>query len=438
MNKWTLALSILLLVALAYAAKPVYEFYAHRHTLPMLGKHYLVIPEKAPQQSQLHAVAYAQVSEVALAKLEQHRQSINSPGISAAVAIDGTLIWAGASGWADLQEDQAMNTTSQFRIGSTSKALNSALLARMVDAGSITLDTPLSAYDLAALNSSWADITPRQLASHMAGIPHYGDNTDWGGLYRTATLNTHYDDVADSLAVFDDSDTLFAPGDRFEYSSLGTVLLSAVMQEASGVRYQRAMQEQVLNPLHMTHTMPEPAIGQRSVQSPDLATFYWHPEAGQDTVAPWREVDLSHRLAGGGFISTSSDLVKLGIGFNTANFISRPTREAFWTPQRLNSGEANEQGYAIGWRAHESDFGEGIGTLFYANHGGVSRGAQSWLMVIPKYDMAVAININANTEEFWTFGEVSFELVKIFLRQRQNIVETGRQAEASQVDRPAT
>ena len=42
-------------------------------------------------------------------------------------------------------------------------------------------------------------------------------------------------------------------------------------------------------------------------------------------------------------------------------------------------------------------------------------------MVIPDFDMAVAVNINARTEEFWAFGEVSFELVRTFLRHRHRL-----------------
>jgi len=51
----------------------------------------------------------------------------------------------------------------------------------------------------------------------------------------------------------------------------------------------------------------------------------------------------------------------------------------------------------------------------HANHGGVSRGSQSWMMVIPELKMSVAVMINANTEAFWEFGSVSYDLVEAFL-----------------------
>jgi CubicO group peptidase (beta-lactamase class C family) len=388
----------------------------------MLGKDYVEIPDDAPQVQHLSVKSYSGAAETALGMLATHRSNINSPGISAAVAIDGQLVWAGASGWADIAQDKSMSTRSLFRLGSTSKALNASLLARMVDAGSIDLDTPISDYQIGKLNPAWQDITPRHLASHTAGIPHYNQNDDWRGMVRIISLDIHYENVADSVSLFDSSETLFAPGENFEYSSLGTVLLSAVMQEAANKPYQQLMQTQVLNPLDLQYTLPEPAVELRETQTPDLVTFYWHPDYDERRVAEWREVDLSHRLAGGGFISTSSDLVRLGIGFNSSEFISPRTREQFWTPQALNNGEVNEQNYALGWRVRESDFGKDIGTLFHANHGGVSRGAQSWLMVIPQYNMAVAVNINAKTDDFWEFAKVSYDLVKLFLQYRNKLI----------------
>ena len=406
---------VVLLLASCGTLSPIYDFYAHKHVVPIIGAKYTHIPDNAPHESETFDNHYGSITPQVIDLLEVHRQTINSPGISAAVAINGKLIWAGASGWANIENNEMMTPKSQFRIGSTSKALNSVLLARLVDDNKIALDTPLSAFEISQLNASWRGITPRQLASHTAGIPHYKDNGDLLGLYQTMALQTRYTDVAQSVDVFDGSDTLFAPGEHFSYSSLGTVLLSAVMQEAAQQSYQQAMIEKVLTPLHLTSTLPEPRVAEYAMQSPDIATFYWHPDHSESRVTPWRDVDLSHRLAGGGFISTSSDLVRLGVGFLNNDFVSTDTRDTFWTVQKLNNGADNEQGYAIGWRVRKSDFGASLGTLFHANHGGVSRGAQSWLMVIPQYKMAVAVNINAKTEEFWDFAKVSYELVRIFL-----------------------
>ncbi|ALS97600.1 serine hydrolase domain-containing protein [Lacimicrobium alkaliphilum] len=416
MRKVILFTVIFIVIAGYILLAPVYQFYAHKNKAPMPPWGYLTIPADSPAFSEVMNDRYAQAANNATAALETHRKQINSPGISAAVAIDGELVWRGGSGWADIAADNPVNAQTQFRIGSTSKALTSTLLARLVQRDILNLDTPLSRFKLTELNPAWNTITPRQLASHMAGIPHYKESTEWAGLYRFMTLNTRYEDVLDAVRLFDDSDMLFAPGEKFSYSSLGTVLLSAVMQQAAQAPYQQLIHKEVLTPLNMQDTFAEPAIGQAT---DDMARFYWRQDESKPVVRPWRDVDLSHRLAGGGFISTPSDLVKLGLGFINNDFIQPRVRQQFWSAQTLNNGEPNEQHYAIGWRVPMYDYGEGIGKLLTANHGGVSRGSQSWLMVIPQYNMAVAVIINTTTNIFWDFGSVSTELARAFIAARQ-------------------
>lgn len=68
--------------------------------------------------------------------------------------------------------------------------------------------------------------------------------------------------------------------------------------------------------------------------------------------------------------------------------------------------------YALGWRANQKELHGHETTII--NHGGVSRGAQSWLMIISAYSMVVAVNINVNTDISWDFGVVSIQLAKLF------------------------
>ena len=74
-----------------------------------------------------------------------------------------------------------------------------------------------------------------------------------------------------------------------------------------------------------------------------------------------------------------------------------------WTPQQLNNGEINSQNYALGWREAKNLL---LNKYTVYHHGGVSRGSQSILMVIPELSLSIAANINVNTEKFWDFGHV--------------------------------
>ncbi|MEM8771939.1 MAG: serine hydrolase domain-containing protein [Pseudomonadota bacterium] len=392
-----IALSAVALAGGIYIGWPIYGFFAHGGEVPLPFWGWVERPSEAAPGNQVAEPGYAGAGSRALAKLEAHRQKLGAPAMSAAVAINGEVVWAGAVGWADMAERKAATPQNQFRIGSTSKALTATALARLVDKGVIDLDEPIGTYVNDLPNEAWATITPRMLASHMAGVPHYDQVENDPGKLEYAIMRKHFGDMRDALSLFDDSPLLFEPGADFEYSSLGTVLLGATMEAAAGERYRDVVKLEVLDPIGMGETIVAP---KRAGRGDDLASFYLRRG---ERFRIWRPVDLSHRLPGGGWASSPSDLVRMGAGWLDADYITPDTRDQFWAPQRLFGGEVNEQDYAIGWRWREFEV-EGLPAVRNANHGGVSRGSQSWLMVLPDYDMAIAVNINMRTDNFWDFG----------------------------------
>jgi len=411
-------ISLILVSTLSILIWPVYEFKAYKGKVSFPPFYQFdEIPKNNPTDQLLYREEYKDAANTALSLITSHKVAINAPAISAAVSINGELVWAGASGWANIENETPVTTNTQFRIGSTAKALTGTALARLFDANIISLDKNISAYMKDLPNDAWQNITSRQLASHTAGLPHYKDNTDYFGLYKTMALSTRYEQVEQSLSVFDSSELLFEPGTQFSYSTLGTVLLSAVMENAANTPYLEIMKSQVFKPLKMNATMAE-FEGENSVS---LATFYWNNKGRTNQVRKWRDVDLSHRLAGGGFISTSSDLVKMGTAFLNDDFISAKTRNVFWTPQTLPDGSEAPLGYSLGWRVLTREVDSEVGEITFANHGGVSRGAQSWLMVIPKHNISIAVNINSNTKVFWDFGKVSMDVLKPFLLAKNKL-----------------
>jgi CubicO group peptidase (beta-lactamase class C family) len=422
----TKVLSIILVSVISVITWPIYESMAYKSKISFpVFYQFEEIPNINPTDQKLYQEHYKEAASEALTLITKKKVAINAPAISAAVSINGKLVWSGASGWSDIENRTPVTTNTQFRIGSTSKALTGTALARMFDANVIDLDNSIAVYMDNLPNNTWKNITSRQLSSHMAGLPHYKENTDYLGLYKTLTLSTRYEEVEQSLSIFDSSELLFEPGTQFSYSSLGTVLLSSVMENAANTPYLEIMNKQVFEPLKMNATMAE----FQGENSSNLAKFYWNNKGKTNQVRQWRAVDLSHRLAGGGFISTSSDLVKMGNAFLDDEFISAKTRKVFWTPQTLPDGSETPNGYALGWRVLTKKIDDEIGEITFANHGGVSRGAQSWLMVIPEHNISIAVNINSNTKVFWDFGKASMEVLKPFLLAKIKLEQRIRMAQ---------
>jgi CubicO group peptidase (beta-lactamase class C family) len=122
---------------------------------------------------------------------------------------------------------------------------------------------------------------------------------------------------------------------------------------------------------------------------------------------------LSQKLASGGLIAKPRDLAMMGSYWLDDSYISTDTRRDFWEPVLLESGAVNEQNYGVGWRLKTWLINEQ--EVVNLNHGGVSKGAQCWLMILPEHDLVLALSINTRTETFQEFSALAAELLAIFL-----------------------
>ncbi len=145
------------------------------------------------------------------------------PGLSLTVAVDGKIMYSEGFGYADLEERVPVWPTTKFRIGSISKPLTATALMQLVEAGKLELDAPVQKY-VPSLPEKGAVITTRMLAGHLAGIRHYqGDEFN---------IQRHYANVLDGVNIFENDPLVSPPGTKFNYSSYGYNLLSAVVESA--------------------------------------------------------------------------------------------------------------------------------------------------------------------------------------------------------------
>jgi CubicO group peptidase (beta-lactamase class C family) len=365
---------------------------------------------KTPVSSSTEDPKFAMISEAAVKLLVEHRAQQGFPGITAAVGVAGKLVWTGAVGWADVTSRIPTHRDTRFRIGSTSKAVTATALARLIDKGVLTLDAPISSYVSNLPQPWWNNLTLRMLSSHTAGIVDYESNRDIKGLYFSLCGCVAYDSVSAGLEMFDaNPEPLYEPGTDFLYTSYDVNLVGAVMAQNQRKSYLQVLAENVLQPLGLKRTGGAPLDTDKSI-----ATFY---EIRDGEFRTWRQFDLSQRLPGGGLYSTSAELVKIGNAWLNDDFISPTTRQMMLAPQTLTNGEVNAQSYAHGWRSNSNHPHplDDSATLPRFHHGGVSKGAMSWLVVYPTVGLVIAVNINTRATTFAEFNKVEKELSKLFL-----------------------
>lgn len=341
------------------------------------------------------------------------RSEYKLPGVSICVAYQGRLVWFDSRGFADLKRRTPLTPRHRFRIGSTSKALTSIAIGQLVEQGRLDLDASIQSY-VPSFPEKEHPITVRLLAGHQAGIRNYDFAA---GEYNNTR---RYRSVTEALNIFKDDPLLFEPGTRYSYTTYGYTLISAALERASGTDFLSYMEASVFAPLGMQHTSADDS--QR--EAPDLVTFY-ALSAFTGQIQEVRTLDSSNKWAGGGFVSTPTDLARLGNALINGEVLKPETLALLFTPQKLRDGNETGAHYGIGWRSGSRKLPSSGREVRIVHHGGTANGALSFLVLFPEENMVISMQTNLFFKPFWDFAKQSFRIAELFLDKEAGAT-TGR------------
>lgn len=314
------------------------------------------------------------------------------PGLAISVLKEGKIILQKGYGYADLESKTPVDARKTiFRIASVSKPIAATALAHMVDEGLIHLDASFYDYVPYYPKKKW-DFTIRQLANHTAGVRGY-KGAEYG-------LNKPYS-IKESITIFKDDDLLFEPGTDYLYTSYDWVLISLAMEEVSGIPFERYVKEKVLNPLEMTTTFAEHNEDLEGLRS----RCYTKNRLGFRDAIP---VNNGYKLAGGGYLSTSEDIIKLGQAYLENKVLNKEILSPFLTSETI---EGNKTYYGLGWQVSEDKQGKS-----YYGHVGNGVGGYSNFFVYPEQHMVFSILINCTNPQIQDDLDA---IIAIFLESKQ-------------------
>ena len=196
--------------------------------------------------------------------------------------------------------------------------------------------------------------------------------------------------IKESITIFKDDDLLFEPGTDYHYNSYDWVLISLAMEEASGILFEDYIKQKVLLPLNLENTYSATVNGKDNIDNEKLklATFYSKCPIGfRKSIS----VNNHYKLAGGGYLSTSSDIVKLGQAYLGKQILNDEVLNQFLTSQVINNAPTY---YGLGWQVSNDKKGRS----FYG-HIGNGVGGYSNFFVYPDQKMVVAILVNCTNPD---------------------------------------
>lgn len=289
------------------------------------------------------------------------------PGGVAGVYWKGHILWVGATGWADLGSRRPVTKDIPFRLASISKPMTAVGLLALVEAGKLQLEEEIHRHCPAYPPQPYP-IRIEQLLGHLGGIRHYNGPGDMNNA-------THFSSVTESLQKFSRDPLVHEPGTAYLYTTYGYSLLGCAMEQASGMRYERWMKEQVLDPAGMKSTFPDTS------ETPDPRLAAGYRKLANGTLDRCARNDNSGKLPGAGWASTAPDLLHFAGALLGGRLLSAAALERMWTSLRLKSGKLT--GYGLGWSLARSPQGDRV-----VYHTGGQQGASTLLYLRPDRDFA--------------------------------------------------
>jgi CubicO group peptidase (beta-lactamase class C family) len=250
-------------------------------------------------------------------------------GASVAVSIDGALAYRKAFGYADLAPKTPASADTVYPIGSISKQFTAACVLLLAQDGKLSIDDPLSSY---VPGVPWADrVTLRHLLDQESGIVDFrSGSADYTQALAQAT-------VVDRLRQ---TDLLFAPGSKYEYSNSNYYLLGMVIEKASGKTYAQFLRDRILVPLGLTSTY----YNDGSATIAALARGFNATADGPEPISP---ENADWAFAAGAIASTVSDLTRWDDALRDGKVLGSAASAEMFAPGTLDNGTATD--YAFGW-----------------------------------------------------------------------------------------
>lgn len=346
---------------------------------------------------------------------EKVMKEAHLPGVAVGLAKDGQVIYEKGFGYRDVENQLKVTRDTVFAIGSITKTFTCIALMQLQEKGKLSLHEPIKKYlpNFHLKNGEYADqMTIHHFMTHTSGIPDLQtfpmvlyeslteddftyDPTIQGNNEAFQPIQT-YEEYLDYIAQLDFA-LLGKPGEQWHYNNDCYGLLGAIIEQVSGQKYEKYVQEQILEPSGMKRT----SFFLGDFYDEDVTKIYVsREENGKKAVVPspnWWDTPVQR--ASGFLKSTISDMLKFTELFRTSGKVG---------VERILTNDSVKQMTAVHiWRNPiiGQGYGYGLsvvpdyhGTKLVEHAGGIKGGgAQMYIMAEKGLTGIVLTNVLSTT-----------------------------------------
>jgi CubicO group peptidase (beta-lactamase class C family) len=221
---------------------------------------------------------------------EMAKQQI--PGAAFVLVEDGRVVLAKGYGLADVEKKKPVDPAKTiFPIASITKVFTATAVVQLADRGKLDLDADVNRYLKKIRVPAGPPVTARHLLTHTAGLDELRGRMLQSADERMQTLDEF---LATRLI------RVRPPGALTAYSSFGTALAGLLVEDVSGLSYERFLTVNLWAPLKMNHTH----ITTPDTQRDDRAVAY-ELDGDKLVAIPWERY---HTAPASSINSTAADM----------------------------------------------------------------------------------------------------------------------------------
>ena len=315
------------------------------------------------------------------------------------IAENGKPIYQRAFGYREFADQIPLQASDIFELASVSKQFTAMIIMMLKENGLLNYDDSVSKY----LEIPYKGITIRNLLTHTSGLPDYQDIMD---KYWDKSKVAGNPDCIEYLNKYAPPKH-FAPGEKYEYSNTGYMLLGSIAEKASGKNFIDLCRNWIFRKLKMKSTDIRTLEEKKATKNFAIGHIYVeernkYVRADSFPTSNYT-IWLGNRKGPGRISSTAADLLKWDKTLYTEKLIKQSTLQEAFTPMKLNDGTISKYGFGWELRNHPS-FGKIV------EHNGDNPGYKTQIIrYIDKRKTIIVLNNNASKD----FGLILKQLEEI-------------------------
>jgi CubicO group peptidase (beta-lactamase class C family) len=243
---------------------------------------------------------------------------------SVLVAQGDKIVFERSYGDANLEWNIPDDSLTKFRIGSMTKQFTAASILLLEERGKLSTDDYVKKY-MPDAPAAWDKITIYNLLTHTSGIPSFTSFPDYHTSEATPTTPKGMVDR------FRDKPLEFQPGEKWNYSNSGYVLLGYLLEKISGQSYADFVTENIFKPLGMKDS----GYDSNSAVIPHRATGY---APGPNGPVNSGYIDMTIPFSAGALYSTTHDLLLWEQALYGGKVLSAASLKKMTTPYKESYG----------------------------------------------------------------------------------------------------